>query len=136
MQEGVFQDGLPGKPPRKNPLLPDGGDERPRLPPTPPSQTADVAAARTSDPWTVVENIWNPTDATVEKVMDDTAKDLVQRWTDLMGWNNAVPLGGAAPGSDAFKPLVSDRPAMIVGDFEDYFVGCPWVTAVSASIFT
>jgi hypothetical protein len=100
MQEGVFQDGggigdpnapIPPNKLFKNNLV----DERPILPPTPPTQVTDLAAPRSAtgepDAWDQAKTAWLSVDEAV-------AADFTSDWSGLFGWPTA-PTTAAASGT-------------------------------------
>ncbi|KAF2465819.1 uncharacterized protein BDR25DRAFT_378525 [Lindgomyces ingoldianus] len=140
MQEGVFQDdGDPlDKPVRKNALLgpATGIDERPKLKPTPPSQTTDLPDAKKPDIWVEDKSLVDggfldvgPSFDEVEGVwqaVDEEATQLVaDAWGDVMGW-----WGVEVPGS-AGSSLSGKKPTYLIGraeTFEVFYLEAPWLT--------
>ena len=122
MSEGVFQDGSNNPTGRNRPLLPpnpNGLDERPHLPPTPPVQLDNLpSSVQPEDPWGQVVAGWTNAPAQV-------AVDMVSVWTALMGWG--TPLPGAST-VEGFEPLVATAPSVLLDNFEGWYSNCPLVS--------
>jgi hypothetical protein len=91
-----------------------------------PSSKSAVTNEDGSAPWVDVEGAWKGAD-------DVTTQAVADLFCDLFAWSQGVSVRAVDPkgvGSVKRVPvqLVGKKPTEVVGGFEDFYVGCPFIS--------